>query len=106
MGMMVRAEYTFTYLTSKILRSVTSQVQDTNDPFVEIAENGLNAFHKAEGVFLLNALPWLRILPKFRELLDEGRKASTDMRRKPHEYSKKNVVSIRNSYEVTYLPPC
>ena len=105
MGMMVRAEYTDTYPTSKILISVT-QVQDTNDPFVEIAENGLNAFHKAEGVFLLNALPWLRVLPKFRELLDEGRKASTDMRRKPHEYSKKNVVSIRNSYEVTYLPPC
>ena len=106
MGMMVRAERMATIPTNKVLISVTPQVQDTNDPFVEIAENGLNAFHKAEGVFLLNALPWLRVLPKFRELLDEGRKASTDMRRKPHEYSKKNVVSIRNSYEVTYLPPC
>ncbi|PAV15608.1 cytochrome P450 [Pyrrhoderma noxium] len=67
-------------------------VADKNDPLVDIAEKGLDAFHVAEGVFFLNAFPWLRLFPKYRKLLEEGRKAARDMHSVPYEFSRKNFL--------------
>ena len=69
-------------------------VADKNDPLVDIAEKGLDAFHVAEGVFFLNAFPWLRMFPKYRKLLEDGRKAAKDMHSVPYEFSRKNFVRI------------
>ena len=36
---------------------------EKDDPYIALAERGMEAFAEAEGFFLVNAFPWLRYLP-------------------------------------------
>ena len=73
---------------------------EERDPYVAIVEKGMNAFIHAEGFFLVNLLPWLQYLPSwfpgagFMNLAKEGYRKGMDMYIKPHEMSKKLIVSI------------
>lgn len=60
----------------------------------------MEAFTEAEGFFLVNLVPWLQYLPSwfpgagFMNLAKEGYRKGMDMYIKPHEMSKKLIVSI------------
>ncbi|EJC99663.1 CyP450 monooxygenase [Fomitiporia mediterranea MF3/22] len=61
------------------------QVAERDDPYVALGIKGLDAFAEAEGLFLVNAFPWLRYLPdwfpgaQFKKIAKEGLKNSLDM---------------------------
>ena len=75
-------------------------VKDKDDYYVNIAEEGLRNITKAEGFFLVNLIPWLQYLPTwlpgtgFKKLSQRGREGGMEMRNKPYDMVKQNIVSI------------
>ena len=75
-------------------------VTSISDPFISIAERGMEAFADAQGFYLVNELPWLQFLPSwlpwmgFRRVVEDGYKSSMDMYKKPYETFKKKQVYL------------
>ena len=73
-------------------------VKEKNDPFVSIAEKGVDAFSDAQGFYLVNDLPWLQYLPSwlpgmgFLKIAKQGYIDSMNMYKKPYEMFKKRFV--------------
>ena len=74
-------------------------VKEDNDPFVNIAEKGIEAFSDAQAYRLVNDIPWLQHLPPwlpgmgFLKVAKQGHIDSMNMYRKPYEMVKENLVS-------------
>ena len=72
---------------------------EKDDPYIEIAEKGMDSLVTSLDFYLVNLIPMLRYLPKwfpgaqFLGIAKEGYKNGMNMYRKPHEMTKKKVVS-------------
>ncbi|KAH8103696.1 cytochrome P450 [Phellopilus nigrolimitatus] len=73
------------------------QVAEKDDPYIELAEKGINALTDAEAFFLVNAFPILRYLPewfpgtKFLQVAKEGYRLSQNMIYEPFEMAKRLI---------------
>ncbi|PAV15312.1 cytochrome P450 [Pyrrhoderma noxium] len=79
-------------------------ITSISDPFISIAERGMEAFADAQGFYLVNELPWLQFLPSwlpgmgFRRVVEDGYKSSMDMYKKPYEtFKKKQEIGLGSS---------
>lgn len=78
---------------------------EKDDPYIEIAEKGLETFAEAQGFFLVNDIPWLQYLPawfpgtEFKKVAEIGYQSSMRLYHEPYRMAKANFVS----YLITYL---
>ncbi|EJD01825.1 cytochrome P450 [Fomitiporia mediterranea MF3/22] len=81
-----------------LLLTYGHKVQDENDPYITIAEEGIAAVIEAEEFYLVNAIPALQYLPSwlpgtgFKKVIQHGQKASTELYHEPYKMGKAKVV--------------
>ncbi|KAH8118941.1 cytochrome P450 [Phellopilus nigrolimitatus] len=76
------------------------KVQDENDPYITLAEDGIDALVKAAtpGAFLVEVIPWLKYVPAwfpgagFQRIAKEGYELSQAMRFRPYYQTKEKIL--------------